>query len=342
MKQLIKLTAVSIFMICTAQTKAQDVHFSQMFETPLLRNPSLAGLFSGDVRIQSVFRSQWNAVTVPYQTTSLSAEVKKKIGAGDDFITLGGQVVYDKAGSIALTSTQVLPTLNYHKSLSADKNTYLSFGFMGGLVQRKFDRSKMTTNNQYDGNTYNSEIADGETFLKPSYSYLDGSVGMSLNSQIGENYNNNFYLALAYHHFNQAKKISFYESAEVKMTPKWVGSAGIRMGMTDRSYFTLQSDFSVQGSHQEIIGGALYSMKLDNADESKYSLHVGSYLRWKDAIIPVAKLECNGMSISASYDANVSTLKTSSNGQGGFELSLAYQKARKNNSSLDAVKCPKF
>ena len=83
-------------------------------------------------------------------------------------------------------------------------------------------------------------------------------------------------------------------------------------------------------------------MRLDNAEVSRYSLHLGSYLRWKDAIIPVAKLEINGMSISASYDANISMLKQSSNGQGGFELSLAYQKAKKNNSSMDAVKCPKF
>ena len=342
MKQLIQLTTVSFFAICSLTSTAQDVHFSQMFETPLLRNPSLAGLFTGDVRLQSVIRSQWNTVTVPYQTTSLSAEVKKKVGSADDFITLGGQVVYDKAGTIALTSTQLLPSLNYHKSLSADRNTYLSFGFMGGLVQRRFDRSKMTTNNQYDGNAYNSELADGETFLKPSYSYFDGSVGISLNSQIGENFDNNFYAGLAYHHFNQAKKTSFYESEDVRMTPKWVGSFGIRMSMTERSYFTLQSDYSVQGNNKEIIGGALYSMKLDNAEVSKYSLHIGSYLRWKDAIIPVAKLEFNGMSISASYDANISMLKQSSNGQGGFELSLAYQKAKKNNSSLDAVKCPKF
>ena len=53
---------------------AQDIHFSQFFETPLLRNPALAGIFSGDLRIQAVYRNQWNSVTVPYQTTSLNGE----------------------------------------------------------------------------------------------------------------------------------------------------------------------------------------------------------------------------------------------------------------------------
>jgi len=44
---------------------AQDIHFSQFFETPLLRNPALAGIFTGDVRIQAVYRTQWASVTVP-------------------------------------------------------------------------------------------------------------------------------------------------------------------------------------------------------------------------------------------------------------------------------------
>ncbi|HRF17259.1 MAG TPA: type IX secretion system membrane protein PorP/SprF, partial [Chitinophagaceae bacterium] len=42
---------------------AQDIHFSQFFEAPLLRNPSLAGIFTGDIRVQAVYRDQWNSVT---------------------------------------------------------------------------------------------------------------------------------------------------------------------------------------------------------------------------------------------------------------------------------------
>src|SRR5688572_7759127 len=116
---------------------SQDIHFSQFFETPLLRNPALAGIFSGDLKIQGVYRTQWNSVTVPYQTASLNIEYKQPVGRGDDFITLGGEILYDKAGTIALAATHILPVINYHKSLSTEKNMYLSLGFMGGLVQRK-------------------------------------------------------------------------------------------------------------------------------------------------------------------------------------------------------------
>jgi len=49
----------------TLKTYGQDPHFSQFFEAPLLRNPSLAGLFAGDIRLQTVYRNQWQSVTTP-------------------------------------------------------------------------------------------------------------------------------------------------------------------------------------------------------------------------------------------------------------------------------------
>jgi type IX secretion system PorP/SprF family membrane protein len=340
----LKTITLTLAVACTKLSglSAQDIHFSQIFETPLLRNPSLAGLFNGDIRLQTVYRTQWNSVTVPYQTTSVSGEVKQKIGNGDDYLSYGGQIVYDKAGSIALTTTQVLPTINYNKSMSAYKNVYLSLGFMGGLVQRSFDRNKMTTNNQYDGTAYNPNLADGEMLNNASLSYFDGSAGISLNSQLGNKEVNNFYVGVAYHHFNQARRVTFYNTGRERMTPKWVGSFGIRMEMTNTSYFTLQSDYAVQGKNQEWICGALYSWRLDESDDNRYVLHAGTYMRWRDAIIPALKLEFKPLAVALSYDANISPLKQSSQGRGGFEMSISYQKNKKYNSSMDQVRCPKF
>src|SRR5829696_9304065 len=192
---------------------AQDIHFSQFFEAPLLRNPSLAGIFTGDIRVQTVFRDQWNSLTNAYKTFSINAEYKMPVGKGSDFFTTGIQLLHDRAGTVSWVSTHVLPALNYHKSLSNGKNRYLSLGFMGGFVQRSFDRSKMTTNSQYDG------MGDGETFIKPKYTYMDAAAGMSYNSQIGENPNNNFFLGVAYHHLTKPKN-SFYRDASAELEAK--------------------------------------------------------------------------------------------------------------------------
>ncbi len=323
---------------------AQDIHFSQFFEAPLLRNPSLAGIFKGDIRVQGVYRNQWASVTVPYKTGSFNLEYKKPIGRGDDFITTGLQLVYDRAGSTNFTTTNVLPAINYHKSLASEKSSYLSLGFMGGIVQRSIDRSKMTTNSHFDGNGYNPALSDGEAFVNTNFSYLDGSVGMSFNSALSEDRpEDTYFVGAAYHHFNRPRN-SFYQRPDIELRPKWVFSGGVHFTVSESAYLTLQADRTIQGSAHETVGGALYSIKIgEDYRNPDYVLHLGSFLRWEDAIIPVVKLDYNPFSVAFSYDINVSQLKTASQGQGGFELSVTYVGFfDRDNSTRTALKCPVF
>jgi type IX secretion system PorP/SprF family membrane protein len=335
MKRLYKII-ICLLLPCVLwlESNSQDIHFSQFFEAPLWRNPSLSGIFTGDIRVQGVYRDQWNSVTNAYRTGSLNAEYKMPIGKGDDFITTGIEILYDKAGTIGWMSTHILPALNYHKALSSDKNQYLSMGFMGGFVQRRFDRSKMTTNTQYNGG------GDGETLTNTQYTYLDGSVGMSYNSNLSSNPENNYFLGAAYHHFNRPNN-SFYRNANIELFPKWVLSAGLKFGLTDYSYLTIQADHSKQGEFKETVAGALFGLKLgEDPDAPAYTIHAGGFLRWNDALIPVIKLDYTPFSVAVSYDVNISKLKPSSYGRGGFELSVSYIGFV--SRSRDAWLCPRF
>ncbi len=315
---------------------SQDIHFSQFFEAPLWRNPSLAGIFTGDVRVQAVYRDQWNTVTNAYKTGSLNAEFKMPIGKGEDFITTGFEILNDQAGTIGWTSTHVLPALNYHKSLSSEHNRYLSMGFMGGWVQRRFDISKVTTNSQYDNGTI------GENFPKTEYNYLDGSVGMSYNSNLNDNPDNNFFIGAAYHHFNRPSN-SFYTNTNTTLEPKWVFSGGLRFGVTDAAYLTIQADQSMQGGFKETVAGAMYGLKLgEDMEKPIYTIHAGAFLRWNDALIPVVKIDYSPISVALSYDVNISKLKPSSYGRGGLELSVSYTGFRNRNSTVNFSHCPRF
>lgn len=338
-----KLLWVSLIVISSQKIQSQDIHFSQFNEAPLLRNPALAGIFSGDVRIQSVYRTQWQSVTVPYQTTSLNGEFKLHVGNSEDYMTVGAQLMYDKAGTIAMTATHVLPAVNYHKSLSEDRNMYLSVGFMGGMVQRKFDRSKVTTNSQFDGITYNPGLSDGENFDKSNYTYFDGTAGLSFNAQLTDNPDNNFFAGVALHHFNKPTNVGFYTNGSSALAPKWVYSAGARVATSEFSYVTFQADHSTQGPYTETIGGAIYTYKLDSEVDPKYLIHGGAFIRLKDAIVPVAKVEMRPLAVSVSYDVNVSKLSAATRGRGGFELALSYQTfLDRDNTSRNAVRCPRF
>ena len=70
---------VILFFFLSYNSLAQDVHFSQFNETKALINPALVGYQDGDYKIQAQRRSQWGSVTVPFNTFSISLEVKNII-----------------------------------------------------------------------------------------------------------------------------------------------------------------------------------------------------------------------------------------------------------------------
>src|SRR5215831_15658223 len=96
-----------VHFIIVSSACAQDIHFSQFYEAPLARNPAFAGIVNGDIRVQAVFRSQWNSFVDAYKTGSLNAEYKMPVGKGEDFVTCGLQAVYDRAGTADLSTTIV-------------------------------------------------------------------------------------------------------------------------------------------------------------------------------------------------------------------------------------------
>ncbi len=317
----------------------QDHHFSQFYETPMLRNPALAGLFNGDVRVQGVYRNQWNSISFPFQTGSLNAEYKFPVRRSDDFMTMGMQVHYDKAGAVALSTYHLLPAVNYHKSISQKRNTYLSLGFMGGPVSRRLDRSRVTTNNQYDGFGYNGSLPDGEYF-KAGYTFFDLSVGMSLNSTLGIDEQHSYFAGAAYHHVNRPVN-SFYRN--INHLPKWVYSAGLKLMLDPGSHLTLHGDFVDQRPHRQFIAGGLYSRNVGGEEQTTVAFHGGMFYRWGDALVPVVKIDLLPFSMSFSYDVTVGKAAGVAQARGGFELSMSYVTYLQNEQSARyAQKCPKF
>lgn len=145
---------------------------------------------------------QWNSVTDAYRTFSLNAEYKAPVGQGSDFVTTGFQLLHDQSGTIGWGTSYLRPTLNYHKSLSDYKNSYLSLGFMGGFVQHRFDISKMTTNSSYE----NGGAGTGENFPNTQYGYFNGSVGMSYNGDLSSNNAHSFFLGYCLSSFHRAQR----------------------------------------------------------------------------------------------------------------------------------------
>lgn len=340
-----KLVLTIALMVSYIFSYCQDIHLSQFFNTPLLRNPALAGIFTGDIRVQAVYRNQWQSIGFPYQTNVLGIEYKFPVGSGDDFMTIGGSASYDVAGIMKLKTLQVLPVINFHKSLSGNKNSYLSGGFAAGMANRQFDGKNLTFDNQFTGGRFEPSTPSGEQFAGLARTFLDVAVGLSYNADFGES--GSWYLGGSLWHFN---KPSFsFLSDDVTLSPKWQANAGLKNPINEDLSLIVEANFLQQGPYNEWIGGAGLLYQLPNGGYygepgvDGFAIGGGLYYRAGDAIIPYFNLVFNRIDLGISYDVNVSALRTATQGRGGFEVSFSYRAfAGGRMGDVRGVRCPKF
>jgi type IX secretion system PorP/SprF family membrane protein len=325
---------------------SQDFHLSQFFNTPLLRNPALAGIFTGDIRVQAVYRNQWQSIGFPYQTNVLGVEYKFPVGSGDDYMTVGGLAAYDQAGVMKLKTLQVMPVVNFHKSLSGLKNAYLSGAFAAGVVSRTFDGQNLTFDNQYTGGGFDPGAATGENFVGLSRSFFDIATGISFNTDISEK--NTIYIGASLWHFHRPQ-VSFF-SDQLQLSPKWQFNAGLRSSITSEIVITAETNYLKQGPYQEAIGGLSLMYALSNSETNNGSnginnvaVGIGTFMRLGDAIIPYLQMTYNHFDVGISYDVNISSLKAATQGRGGFELSFTYRGfVRESSNTMKSMRCPRF
>lgn len=342
MKKLLKHQLLICFLLIAGFANSQDINFSQFYELPLLRNPALAGIFQGDIRVTSAFRSQWQSVTVPYRTLGLGIEYKKPMSSNtNDFITYGLQVTHDIAGDSRLSRTQIFPVINYHKSLDTEKDTYLSAGIMGGPVMQRFDPSKLSFDDQFVNGSYSAANPTKQVFTNTGFTYWDASVGLNFSSTAGEN--TRYYLGVGLFHVTKPK-VAFQKQYDIVLNQKWVINAGLSTPVSDMNKLIVYADYFMQGGNRQVQGGLLLSHDLEAGDENqKTAISAGAFYRWNDAFIPVIKLDYNQFGIGITYDVNVSKLRTASQYRGAYEITLSYKAFSKGqNSSADKVRCPAF
>jgi type IX secretion system PorP/SprF family membrane protein len=335
-----KKILLSIYVLVSFASNAQDINFSQFYELPLLRNPALAGIYRGDVRVTTAFRNQWNSVTTPYQTTALGTELKFGVSQNsDDYLSLGLQITNDVAGDSKLGKTQILPMLTYHKSISSENDTYISAGFLGGAVQQRFDPSKLTFDDQFVNGSYSPTNPTRQTFTNTNVIYWDAAAGLRYSSVLGMD--TKFYLGAAYFHFNQPK-VAFNPASDIRLNKKFVFNGGISAPTSDYDKVILYLDYFMQGGNNQIQGGFLYKHDILQEDiDYSFGIAAGAFYRVNDAVVPVIKLDYYNWSAGLTYDVNISKLTQASKARGCFEFTLSYSNFLNiRNSSAEKVRCP--
>ena len=330
-------------MLAPAHTYAQaDIHFSQFYETSVLRNPSLTGVFEDDYKLGAYYRTQWGSISNPYVTTLISAETHFAASrTSDDFVSLGILGYADKAGSIDEKITAFYPAINYNKSMNPNHNTYISVGFTAGYLQYSFDPSKATFNNQYMNGMFSASNPTLENLPNAKMAIWDLGGGVTYNSSYGENNIMSYIIGVSGYHFTQPV-LSYYHNPKVSENIRWNANGALSCTFTDNVSAQFQANYALQGTYSEIMAGGLLNWTQAKGMENLFIISGGAYYRLNDAIIPVVKLKYKTLAVALSYDVNVSTLKEASNLQGGTEITIFFTGNYTDKGITRKTVCPKF
>lgn len=336
--------------LLTFSAFSQDAVFSQFYDQPLLRNPALAGIFTGDMRLTASYRNQWQSVTIPYRTFGLSMEVKLPVNmVPDDNLTIGLQLFKDVAGTSEFSAVQILPAINYSLPLSRETNSYLSIAFMGGFLEQQFDPARLILNDQFVafGNGSFSILPTSRQVLNnTNMNYLDLSAGLSFNSTLRDDID--YYVGTGLFHIT-SPEAGFFDGNKIIRNKKLAFNGGLSIPVNEEDQLTLYGDYFRQYDHRfESAGmsvsqfGVLYTHDWYDVDDDRTALTLGLLYRMSDAVIPVIRMELSQFVIGASYDVNISQLVVASRHRGGFELTLSYRGFFHNYSERRQVLCPRF
>jgi type IX secretion system PorP/SprF family membrane protein len=319
----------------------QDIHFSQFRNTPLFVNPAYCGDYPGKMRGIMNYRTQWTSAGAPFKTFGASFDMPVKRGRANGNLFGAGLSFYsDRAGDIKLTNNHI--ALSGSGIIMLSRRSKLGSGLQLAAGQRSADFSGLLWGSQYTGTGqgYDPNIPVPENTTKHAYWYPDAGLGVFYeynNSEFSFSGREMFFINVGASAFHVNQPRASFVSSNEKLHMKIVGHVNSRYDFKGTAFGILPSViYMMQGPSSELNIGALMRYRLNQGTKitgfkSENALYFGFYYRNKDAIIPQFFFEMADYSIGISFDYNISGFSSSTNGNGGFEISLKY------NNLTDAV-----
>lgn len=326
----IKYSLLFIIASCSLRVTGQDIQFTQFQSNPIFLNPAYTGA-TFEHRFILNYRNQWPGISKTYSTFAASydynmTELKSGIGI---------QLIRDKAGTAALSTTGILGSYAY--SYQIEKFKLIRMGLQLGYISRSYDHSGLVFNDQlYTGSAVSNDIEIG-----PRVSYLNINAGALYNSQI-------LWAGFALHNINRPNTSLI--DANNRLPMKISIHGGYRYIIEKKGYVLIKYIApAISYRHQH---------KFDQLDVGANFYHapltVGLWYRGlplkhykpgyanTDALSVLFGIDIKeyDLRIALSYDATLSRLASRS--FGAPELSVIYEIAKKSKRRRAYVSCPKF
>ena len=316
-----KILLLILTVMLTRKGVAQDLHFSQFFNNPLLTNPANTGFIpDADYRISASYRNQFsNIMTVPYKTISVYGDAqvfRNKLENG--WLGLGGVILRDVAGTGSLTSTKIYGSVAYHQMLGL--SSLLSAGFNVGWANKRIDQTKLTFPDQFDGKFFDGTLPTSVQLQNNSISYFDVQAGMNYAYFPTEDvYINAGYSIM---HVNSPVENFFGDSAFLDNKVPIRQNAFINgiFRVSEQVIINPNAYYSRQARSSELVLGL--NGAYDLTGDGTKQLIGGLYYRYNESVIPMVGLEINNVRFSFSYDLTTSSLKNFNHSLGAPEFNI--------------------
>lgn len=318
----LRFLLIPFLLILLTKAHSQDIHFSQFYNTPANLNPALTGIFDGDMRFTGNYRSQWEAVPVPYQTFSGAFDTKlfhPKLGK-HSFLGLGLVFNQDSAGDADLSLSQIGANIALTRQLSDAIFTTIGVQLMTG--QRSVRPDQLTFEEQWNGDIFVPASSNNEFFNNNASRLSSVSAGINVHYQ-KEGTRTQFSSGIGIFHLNQPDA-SLTNSSEVKLPVKFIPHFVSVFQVSSNFDFRLNAIFTRQTSYQEIVGAAAVRYHISTEKNKELAIQGGIGTRLQDALVPSVEIQVRNWTAGLSYDINTSDFKTASQRRGGPEIFLQY------------------
>lgn len=315
-----KIWLLYLFITAGVSLHAQDLHFSQYYNSPLNTNPANTGFIpDADYRIGVNYRNQWNSIlNVPYKTMSAWGDAqlfRDRLETG--WLGVGGLILSDVAGSGSLRSDKFYASVAYHQELGL--HSLLSAGFNLGYASKRIDPTNLKFPDQFNGKFFDGSISPGVEFTNTTTSYFDLAAGINYAYFPQEN----VYLNLGYsvQHVNKPRETFFGDNTDAgKIAMRHTVFINALLKVNPRLIINPNAYFTMQAKAYQVNGGMNANYNLSEYGDKQ--LIFGLYYRHNDAVIPVAGFVVKNISFTFSYDATISSLKSFNNYRGAAEFSI--------------------
>jgi type IX secretion system PorP/SprF family membrane protein len=319
---------------------AQDIHFSQYYNAPLLVNPSNAGLIKGKFRVGINSKNQWSSVTKPYQTISGFFDMQfLKRRYHMDALGVGVLFNADIAGDARYSTLQAGAAITYIKSISYRNNHFISVGIMPAILQNSINYDALYYDNQWNGNYFDPTLPNDERTGKNSFINFDLAVGTQwfYQQSLRQFYNVGFSVS----HITRPR-VGLLSDKNIRLDLKYLLHGASKIPVSNDLDLVPSLMMSKQGPYYEMILGTLLKYNRSTNYMEETSLNFGIYYRYADALIAMTGFEYKNINFGLSYDINLSKLMIASHVRGGLEFSISYTFDRNKNKRAKEIPCPIF